>query len=217
MNSTWIGPHAPALRHVVVSAVGGLVVGVVASTFLSADLAVLCGWDAAAFIFLAMVWPHILSASPMETQSIATHEDLTRDAARLLLLLASSASVVAVGLAMVRARHETGTERWTLVGIAALTIVISWSVVNTQFLLRYAHLYYSCPPGAVEFAGAGPNDEPDYRDFAYLAFTIGMCYQVSDTALHRELRRTALVHAVMSYVFGVVIVSTGVNIIAGLG
>ena len=103
--------------------------------------------------------------------------------------------------------------------IAGFTVVLSWTVVNTVFLLRYADLYYSAPEeGGVAFAGGEAKDRPDYRDFAYLAFTIGMCYQVSDTSLRdRRVRRAVLQHALMSYVFGVVIIATGVNIVAGLG
>ncbi|HEX6660135.1 MAG TPA: DUF1345 domain-containing protein [Ilumatobacter sp.] len=70
----------------------------------------------------------------------------------------------------------------------------------------------------VDFVGVDEARGPDYRDFAYLSFTIGMCYQVSDTSLRdRTIRRTVMLHALMSYVFGVVIIATGVNIVAGLG
>jgi uncharacterized membrane protein len=106
----------------------------------------------------------------------------------------------------------------TLLVIATLTVVLSWTVVNTVYLLRYAHLYYSAPPSGIEFGGAVASDRPDYGDFAYLAFTIGMCYPVSDTSLRdRRIRRTVLLHSMLSYVFGDVIVATGVNIVAGLG
>jgi len=81
-------------------------------------------------------------------------------------------------------------------------------------MLRYARIYYADIPGGVDFNEAHP---PQYSDFAYLAFTIGMTYQVSDTTLrNRVLRRTVLVHALISYVFGVVIVAAGINLIAGL-
>ncbi len=101
-----------------------------------------------------------------------------------------------------------------LVAVALLTVVVSWTLVNTVFTLHYAHLYYTEPHGGVEFADEeGP---PDYRDFAYVAFTVGMCYQVSDTTLStRHMRRTALRHAIIAYIFGVVIVATTINIIAG--
>lgn len=88
--------------------------------------------------------------------------------------------------------------------------------MNTLFTLRYAHLYYRLPADGIDF-GDTSNEPPDFRDFAYLAFTIGMTYQVSDTVLRsRRVRRTVLVHALISYVFGVVIVAAGVNTVAGL-
>jgi len=86
-------------------------------------------------------------------------------------------------------------------------------VVNTVFALRYAHLYYAVPPGGgVDF----PDGPPDYADFAYLSFTIGMTYQVSDTGLQtRKFRRTLLRHALLSYLFGAVIIATSINTLAG--
>ncbi len=206
------------LRRLVVAAVAGIVVAGVVSRFVRVELAVLCGWDATAVVFLASVWSTIFRVDGARTEELANRDDLNRDTARLVLLAASSASVVAVVLAISRARHEIGLDRWTLVAIAAVTVVLSWTTVNTTFLLRYADLYYSSPAGGVDFVGVDHGDRPDYRDFAYLSFTIGMCYQVSDTTLRdRRIRRTVIVHALMSYVFGVVIIATGVNIVAGLG
>jgi uncharacterized membrane protein len=218
MSGRSVGSTTSALRRLSIAAVVGVVVGVLVSLFVTVDLAVLCGWDAAAITFLVTVWPAIMRADGAATQALATRQDLSHDTARPLLLVASSASVIAVVLAMSRGRQESGADRWTLVTIAAVTVVLSWTLVNTVFLLRYAHLYYSSPRGGVDFAGMDAADRPDYRDFAYLAFTIGMCYQVSDTSLRdRRIRRTVMVHALMSYVFGVVIIATGVNIVAGLG
>jgi uncharacterized membrane protein len=213
-----IDMRASELRRLVISATVGVVVAVIVSLFVTVELAVLTGWDATAMTFLVTIWVVIVRADSRRTQELATRDDLSPDTSRLLLLFASSASVVAVGLAIGRARQVAGTERWTLVTIAAITVVLSWTVVNTIFLLRYADLYYSSAPGGVDFAGVDGTDRPDYRDFAYLAFTIGMCYQVSDTTLRdRKIRRTVIVHSLMSYVFGVVIIATGVNIVAGLG
>ena len=214
----WMGPGAPALARLVVASAIGVVVAAVAMFVVSWQLALLCGWDASALTFLGVVWPGIVHVDGAQTEELATREDLTRDAARLLLLAASTASLVAVGLAISLANAETGGERAALLVIATLTVVLSWTVVNTVFLLRYAHLYYSAPPSGIEFGGNVASDRPDYGDFAYLAFTIGMCYQVSDTSLRdRRIRRTVLMHSMLSYVFGVVIVATGVNIVAGLG
>jgi uncharacterized membrane protein len=211
----WLGWHAPALRRLLIAAVVGVVAGLALAAALPWRLAVLGGWDATALTFLLSVAPIILGADGSRTQRIAVREDMNRDVARLLLLGASAASLVAVGFTLGLARHETGADRVLLVTMAAVTLVISWTVVNTVFTLRYARLYYLGAGDGIDFGD--PSRPPDYRDFAYLAFTIGMTYQVSDTMLHaRGIRRTVLGHALLSYVFGVVIVAAGVNVVAGL-
>jgi uncharacterized membrane protein len=218
MTDRSMSTRSSELRRVAFAAIVGVVVAAIVSSFVRVELAVLCGWDAMVLVFLGSIWPTIASVDGARTEELATRDDLSRDAARLVLLAASSASIVAVVLAISRARHDVGTDRWTLVAIAAATVVLSWTAVNTIFLLRYADLYYGAPPGGVDFVGVDHEDRPDYRDFAYLAFTIGMCYQVSDTSLRdRRIRRTVILHALMSYVFGVVIIATGVNIVANLG
>jgi uncharacterized membrane protein len=98
-----------------------------------------------------------------------------------------------------------------------LTVVLSWTVINTVYTLRYADQHFRSKPGGIEFATEGGQQHPSYRDFAYVAFTIGMCYQVSDTTMRdAQLRRTVLTHAILAYVFGVVIVAGSVNLISGL-
>ena len=103
--------------------------------------------------------------------------------------------------------------------IAALvTIVLSWVVLNTLYTLRYADHHYRLDHGAgVEFGDdATPAEPPDYRDFAYLAFTVGMCYQVSDQTIRtKQLRHVVLIHSIVSYAFGVVIIASTINVLAG--
>ena len=97
-----------------------------------------------------------------------------------------------------------------------LSSLLSWVVLHTLYTLRYADLHYRHETG-IDFASSGDGERPDYRDFAYLSFTIGMCYQVSDQAVrNRQLRRTVLVHALVSYVFGVAIIASVINVVAGL-
>jgi uncharacterized membrane protein len=94
-------------------------------------------------------------------------------------------------------------------------VALAWATVHTLFTTRYAKLYYTGRDGGIEFNEPGP---PRYTDFAYVAFTIGMTYQVSDTTLQTsQMRRTALRHALLSYVFGVGIIATTINLVAGLG
>jgi uncharacterized membrane protein len=214
-----MGWHAPAMRQFWALGAVGLVVGLVIALFLPWQLALLGGWNAAAIAFLATVLPTVFRADGPSTKHLAVKEDPNRDTARVLLLLACGASLGAIGFTLRLAQDETGADRVALVTVAAITVVVSWNVVNMLFTLRYAHLYYRAadePRVGVDFGepAAGP---PDYRDFAYLAFTIGMTYQVSDTTLRdRRIRRAVLAHALISYVFGVIIVAGGVNVVAGL-
>jgi uncharacterized membrane protein len=115
------------------------------------------------------------------------------------------------------AGRENGASRVLLIGVAVLTVMLSWTVVNTVYTLRYADQYFRSKPGGIAFGTEDGQQHPGYRDFAYVAFTIGMCYQVSDTTLRDpRIRRTVLAHATLSYVFGVVIVAGTVNLISGL-
>ena len=125
-------------------------------------------------------------------------------------------SLVGVGFAFLKAKEHPGYREVLLEALGIVTIALSWLVVHTTFALRYAHLYYTEPVGGIDFK-QGPDYRPDYRDFAYTAFTVGMTYQVSDTDItKRELRHTVLRHALLSFVFGAVIIGATVNIVAGL-
>jgi uncharacterized membrane protein len=176
------------------------------------QLSVLSGWCLAATLFMLRVWIPCTRMSPEHVAAWAPAEDDTRAMAGTILLGAAVASIVGVGFALHKASLSDGVERVAVTSAALSTVVLSWLLVNTVYMLRYAHLYYSPPTGGVSFED-GP---PDYRDFAYLAFTIGMTYQVSDTGLRtKKFRRTLLGHALLSYLFGTVIIATLINTVAG--
>jgi uncharacterized membrane protein len=212
-----MGWHAPAMRRAVIVAAIGLIVIVVLLWFVTWELAVLAGWDVAALTFLMSIWPIILRADSSNAQQWARREDETRGSATLLLLGASVASLLGVGFVISLAGRESGPPRALLVGVAVLTVVLSWTVVNTVYTLRYADLHFGSRAVGIAFGDSAGQERPTYRDFAYVAFTIGMCYQVSDTTVRdSRIRRTVLFHALLSYLFGVVIVGGSVNLIAGL-
>jgi uncharacterized membrane protein len=98
-----------------------------------------------------------------------------------------------------------------------VTILLAWLLVHTIHAFKYAHAYYRDPVGGIDFKSKGADADPDYRDFAYVAFTVGMTYQVADTDLtQRRFRHLVLGHALMAFMFGAVILATMVNLIAGL-
>jgi uncharacterized membrane protein len=199
-----------------VALVGGGAASVAVAWFVVWQLTVLVAWDVAALIVLGGVWSHVGRFDAAQTQAFAVREDDTRRGAELLLLLAGTASLVGVAFAFLKAQEQGGYREVLLEAMGIATIAISWFVVHTTFALRYAHLYYREPVGGIDFK-TDPPESPDYHDFAYLAFTVGMTYQVSDTDVTgRELRRTVMRHGLLSFLFGAVILAATVNVIAGL-
>jgi len=173
----WLGWHAPALRRAVIVGSIGLIVALVLMWFVPWGMAVVAGWDAAALTFLVSVWSIIIRADSGHVVQLAKREDETRGSATVLLLGASAASLVGVGFALILAGRHSGPLQVLLVGVAVLTVVLSWTVVNTVYTLRYADQTAGSGDAGISFENADGSDGPTYRDFAYVAFTIGMCYQ----------------------------------------
>jgi uncharacterized membrane protein len=204
----------PATARVAVSAALGLVAGVVAAFFTVPQAAALIGWDVAAVSFLLGVWLTIGRLDPEATQRRATRLDPSRELADAIVVTAGIAILAAVALVLVRAGDAHGGTKAYLLTIGLVSVVFSWLAVHTVFTLIYARLYYGDEVGGIEF---NEEDGPDYVDFAYLAFTIGMTFQVSDTNLTAKVvRRAALRHALVSYLFGAVIIALVINIVASL-
>jgi uncharacterized membrane protein len=213
----WLGWHALAMRRAVTVSIAGVIVAVVLLPFMTWGVALAVGWDAAAVAFLLAIWPIIIRADSARAAQLAAREDQTEGSARALLVGASVASLLGVGYALHLAGRESGAQQVPLIGGAVLTVVLSWTVMNTVYTLRYADQHFRSKPGGIAFGDQNGQEQPSYRDFAYVAFTIGMTYQVSDTTLRDPLiRRTVLAHAILSYLFGVVIVAGSVNLISGL-
>ncbi len=203
-----------ARLRVVVAALVGIASAVAGAALGSRALALLIGWDAAAFTYITWVWLAVGRLSDAQTERHAGTEDPGAAFADVVLLVASVASLLAVGLVIAGASGGH-TSVVATVGLAVVSVVLSWTVVHTVFMLRYARLYYSGASGGIDFNGGA---KPRYADFAYLAFTIGMTFQVSDTGLRTSrLRATALQQALLSYLFGTVIVATTINLVVGLG
>ncbi|MGH3528142.1 MAG: DUF1345 domain-containing protein [Pseudonocardiaceae bacterium] len=180
----------------------------------SVALGLLVGWDLAALIYITWLWSTIRNRDARDTAQRATITDPDRTVTDLLLLSAAVASLVAVGFVLVRAGQQHGIQELLRVGLGLVSVVLSWGLVHTVFTLRYAQLYYAGADGGIDF---NQPDPPTYTDFAYLAFTIGMTFQVSDTPLRsRVIRRTALRHALLSYLFGTGILATTINLVASL-
>ena len=173
------------------------------------------GWIVTAIIYLVSTWALIAHMNAEQTRDHACrpHEqDATRGWSHAIMLLASLASLAGVGYLLMAETSKGGDLVAAAVGI--LSVAASWFAVHTVFALRYARLYYEGGGNGIDFHQDG---DPTYIDFAYLAFTIGMTYQVSDTDLNaRDIRATALGQAMLSFLLGAIILAVTINLVAGL-
>jgi uncharacterized membrane protein len=210
-------PFVLAQTRVLVAFSFGLVTFGVALFLAPWQVASLIGWVVAAGVLLAWIWRQVSGMDAATTAEHARAEDSSRLVADVLLIVACAASLVGVAMALLEAGDERGATKALITTVAGVSLVLSWLVVNTVFTLRYASLYYV--DGYLEGKGIDFNDglKPTYGDFAYLAFTIGMTYQVSDTSLTaKRIRMTALRHAFLSFVFVTSVIAMTINVVAGL-
>ncbi|OBI98776.1 hypothetical protein A5660_04070 [Mycobacterium alsense] len=174
----------------------------------------LVGWIATAGLYV--VWTRLLlgGMDADRTREYVTREDPTRWVADSVIVWASVASLAGVGY-VVAAGSRSGAQALAAALVGVATVVASWFAVHTLFTVHYARLYYSGEPGGINFHDPEP---PCFRDFAYVAFTVGMTFQVSDTEVGlSSIRATVLRHAMLSYLLGAVVLAVTVNLIAGLG
>jgi uncharacterized membrane protein len=194
--------------------VGGATLAAALGVGASASVAALIGWDAAALVFLALVWSAVAPMGAAATAASAQAEDASRTEGEAILVGAGTSSLLAVGFTLAEAGRSTGAARAVLIALVVVSVVLTWASVHTIYALRYARQYYARPVGGIDFNGDAP---PTYLDFAYVALTVGMTSQVSDTSLMVPgLRRTAIKHALLSYVFATVVVALTINIVASL-
>jgi uncharacterized membrane protein len=206
--------YASARTRLLVSAAAGVAAGVVACVLGTGREAPLIGWGTLAVVYCVWVWASIRGMGPEATAEHAKSESPGRDLADLLLLGASVISLPTVGYVLFGAGSQNGAARYVQAALALASVGVSWILVHTTYTLKYARLYYGAPVGGIDF---NEDERPQYTDFAYLAFTIGMTFQVSDTDLrNKAVRRTALHHAWLSFPLSAVIIATSINLVSGL-
>jgi uncharacterized membrane protein len=192
----------------------GVIAWIVTPASLSLATRALITWNAGGAALLVIAASIIMRADTEETRRRAAAEDPGRTFVWLFVLGASAFSLFAATMVSREAKELPHFEGNLLVAMSIAAVAISWVLTHTGFTLRYAHLYYREGPdneGGIELPG---DDKPDDLDFAYFAFTIGMCFQVSDaTITSRTVRRTALAHAVMSFAYNTGILALLINVV----
>ena len=168
----------------------------------------LIAWDITIAVYLVVAYVTMLRTDASHIRSHAIEHDDGRFAILFLTAGAALASLVAIVVEIGASQKAT-----TQILLAIGTIVLSWAMVHTTFALHYAHDYYRPrEPGGLKFPD---EDKPDYWDFVYFSFVIGMTAQVSDVAItDRGIRRTATAHGVVSFAFNTTLLALMVNIAA---
>jgi uncharacterized membrane protein len=183
---------------------------------------ILCAWNPGVDFFLAVTWWKMIKANPEKIRRYAESEYEGHLAILMLVIAAACASVLAIGF-LLTDKKGLSTILLTLhVILSIMTIVGSWLLVHTMFAVQYAHSYYKCVNrnnsgkinGGLDFSH---NDCPDYWEFLYYSFVIGMTSQVSDVqTTSRNMRRLTLLHGILSFFFNTTILAMSINIIASL-
>jgi len=196
---------------------GAVLVGVILAIALrgipSLAERLLVSWDVTVLLYLIAAYQLIITGTDKSLRYRAEIEDEGRIGVLVLTVAASLASLGAIVILLVSS-HAALRGPWRL-GLATLTILLSWAFINTIFAFHYAHEYYGVRAGkttALKF----PNDAaPDYWDFVYFSFVIGMTSQVSDVAVSsKPIRRTVAAHGIITFLFNTALLALMVNIAA---
>jgi uncharacterized membrane protein len=173
----------------------------------------LVGWNVAVAVYLVLVFEMMARSRVRDIRRRAAEQDEGQLAILMLTVAAGLASLAAIQAELA---SGSGGRRPGQLALASLTILLSWAFIHTMFALHYAHEFYGdseSPAGGMAFPGG--DEEPDYWDFVYFSFVIGMTSQVSDvTITNKPVRRTVTAHAVVSFAFNVALLALTVNIAA---
>lgn len=183
----------------------------------------LLDWICFCMSLITMQWIIILTAHPRDIIRIAGLQDSSRTFIFMFVVFSSLASLGAILFLLKSPKGTPDEQVLTHVLLSLGSVIVSWWLVHTVFTMRYAHEYYdtatddgeSKPFGGLDFPGDEKN--PDYLDFVYFSFVIGMTFQVSDVEISsRQMRRLAWAHGLISFAFNTAIVALGINVISGL-
>ncbi|MGI9170144.1 MAG: DUF1345 domain-containing protein [Caulobacteraceae bacterium] len=179
----------------------------------------LIGWNVGAGAYLAAAWTLFVGAKEAEVRRRAARQDEGPGAILLLVLVAIAASLAGIVAALISVKAETPAVRDLVAALAALTLASSWGVLQSVFLVHYAHRHFQ----GVEARGEGggfhfPGDPPaTYLDFAYLTVCIGATAQVSDPEVQTtSLRNLITTHAIISFFYNTAVLAVGINLLSGL-
>ena len=214
-NVAFRGSRAWVRLRWIVSLLSALGVGFALAPSLGIPASLLAGWAVLTLVSSAWVLLEVWGMNAEATRAHAIVEDPGRRIARLVSTVGSVASLGAVLVVAVQAQRTQGAEAYTLAGIAVLSVVTSWALIQTNYMLHYARIYYQQGGAGIDFNQPEP---PEYTDFAYFSVGLGMTYQVADTSVtSNSIRRIVIAQTMLGYLFGAGIIATVINLITNLG
>jgi uncharacterized membrane protein len=228
MLTTALPRNYDARHRTVASFAVAVVVALCTFGRLSREVQLIAIWNSFALTTLALAWLRIITSDPLTAVRTAKIEDTSRVAIFSVVVIGALASLAAVVSVLATAKAFHGRVFLTHILLAIGTVICSWTLLHTIFALHYAHHYYRRngddrddddrdddePGDGLEF----PNTKrPDFLDFTYFSFVIGMTFQVSDVQITSpSIRRLALVHGLLSFLFNTVILALAINLASGL-
>lgn len=209
------GSRADIRLRWTVSLCCGVLVGAIVVPLLGFAAALLAGWAMLAIVGSLWLLLEVWGMDAEATRAHATAEDPRRRVARLVATAGSVASLAAVLVVAVQAQRAQGVEAYALAGIAVLSVASSWLLIQANYMLHYARVYYQAGGAGIDFNQSEP---PEYTDFAYFSVGLGMTYQVADTSVtSNAVRRIVIAQTLLGYLFGAGIIATVINLITNLG
>jgi uncharacterized membrane protein len=193
---------------------GAAIAAVVAAATGEIELLPLVLWNAASILLVGRIWMLAWPLDSEGTKRIA-EIDARRPATDTAVLAATFASIAAVIAALVEASGRKDAVSVAMIVLSVVAILMSWAMVNTVFALKYAWLYYLGIDGGIDFKQPEP---PTYVDFAYMAFTVGVSFAVSETEPNSTaMRKLVLPHAVLGYAYTTLMVAVVINLMTNIG
>jgi uncharacterized membrane protein len=214
--------HQDARHRLVLGVAAGVVAFFAARESLRLWSAAIAAWNTFAGVILLLDWLIIWRTPQRKIRERAQQEDLSRLLIFIFVVVASCAALFAVGFLIRAHKDQSGGHFAVHLLLTLSTVISSWALLHTVYSLRYAHAYYgdSDEPGVHQHAGGlmFPGDRPpNYFDFAYFSFVVGMTCQVSDVQItSRRMRGITLIHSVLSFGFNTIILALLINTVSGL-
>jgi uncharacterized membrane protein len=208
-----LGQGKSTAAHIGIAVLVGAGTGALVGSTAGWRYAPAAGWIATAVVYLVWLWASVSNMTAPGIEIVVQQRRPARRPADAVIVIASVASLSGVAFLLI-ASKSNGPDATIAAVIGFLSVIASWLVVHAVFSLRYAILYYTEPVGGIDF---NADDKPTFADFAYLAFTIAVTYGVTDTVLKNcVIRKTVLQHAMVSYLFGTVILAITVQVVGSL-